>query len=45
MAMELAVKGMLAKNTLDRGAYKRLKVYRGIEHKHQAQQPVAWTQE
>jgi len=45
MAMELAVKGMLAKNVLDRGALKRLKVYSGAEHKHAAQQPVAWTQE
>ena len=44
-AMELAVKGMLAKNTLDRGALKRLRVYRGAEHKHEAQKPEAWTQE
>ena len=45
MAMELAVKGMMAKNTLDRNALKRLKVYAGAEHKHEAQKPVAWTQE
>ncbi len=45
MAMELAVKGMMAKNTLDRGALKRLKVYAGAEHKHEAQKPEAWTQE
>lgn len=45
MAMELAVKGMMAKNTLDRNAIKRLKVYAGAEHKHEAQKPVAWTQE
>ena len=44
-AMELAVKGMLPKNTLGRTALTRLHVYRGAEHKHQAQQPVAWTQE
>ena len=44
-AMELAVKGMLPKNTLGRTAFTRLHVYRGVEHKHQAQQPVAWTQE
>ena len=44
-AMELAVKGMLPKNTLGRTAFTRLHVYRGAEHKHQAQQPVAWTQE
>ena len=45
LAMELAVKGMLPKNTLGRTALTRLHVYRGAEHKHQAQQPVAWTQE
>ncbi len=44
-AMELAVKGMLPKNSLGRTAFTRLHVYRGAEHKHQAQQPVAWTQE
>lgn len=44
-AMELAVKGMMAKNTLDRGALKRLHIYKGAEHKHEAQQPESWTQE
>ena len=44
-AMMRAVRGMLAKNTLDRGALKRLRVFRGAEHKHEAQKPVAWTQE
>lgn len=45
MAMELAVKGMMRKNSLDRTALTRLKVYRGAEHKHQAQKPEVWTQE
>ena len=45
LAMELAVKGMMAKNKLDRAALTRLKVYAGSEHKHQAQKPEAWTQE
>ena len=45
MAMELAVKGMMRKNSLDRNSLTRLKVYRGAEHKHQAQKPEAWTQE
>ncbi|MGE4483925.1 MAG: 50S ribosomal protein L13 [Oscillospiraceae bacterium] len=45
LAMELAVKGMMAKNNLDRGAMTRLKIYRGSEHKHIAQKPVEWTQE
>ena len=44
-AMELAVKGMMAKNTLDRGAMKRLRIYGDAEHKHEAQKPTAWTQE
>ncbi len=44
-AMELAVKGMLPKNTLGREMLTRLRVYKGAEHKHQAQKPEAWTQE
>ena len=43
-AMTLAVRGMLAKNTRDRGALKRLRVFKGAEHKHAAQKPVAWVQ-
>jgi len=38
-AIELAVKGMLPKNSLGRAMFKKLKVYRGNEHKHQAQKP------
>ena len=37
--LELAVKGMLPKNTLGRQMYRKLKVYRGAEHPHAAQQP------
>ena len=44
-AMELAVKGMLPKNTLGRGALGRLKVFAGAEHNHAAQKPEAWTQD
>ena len=40
MAMELAVKGMLPKNTLGAKALTRLKVYAGAEHNQQAQKPV-----
>ena len=36
-----AVKGMLPKNTLGRAQLKKLKIYAGNEHPHQAQQPVA----
>ena len=34
-----AVKGMLPKNRLGRQMFKKLKVYSGGEHPHQAQQP------
>lgn len=37
--IETAVKGMLPKNPLGRAMFKKLKVYAGIEHGHQAQQP------
>ncbi len=36
-----AIKGMLPKNKLAREVIKNLKVYRGAEHKHQGQKPVA----
>ena len=42
-AMELAVKGMLPKNTLGRSAMTRLKLYKGAEHNNAAQKPEAWT--
>ncbi len=41
-AMELAVKGMLPKNTHGRAALGRLKVFKGTEHPHAAQKPEAW---
>jgi len=37
--IELAVKGMLPKNPLGRAMYRKLKVYAGTEHHHEAQQP------
>ena len=37
--IEWAVQGMLPKNRLGRAMAKKLKVYRGVEHPHQAQQP------
>ena len=39
-AVEKAVWGMLPKNRLGRAQIKKLKVYAGPEHPHQAQQPV-----
>ena len=38
-ALTLAVKGMLPKNPLGRAMLKKLRVFAGAEHDHQAQQP------
>jgi len=38
--VEIAVKGMLPKNKLGRHMGKKLKVYAGSDHPHQAQQPL-----
>ena len=38
-AVEKAVRGMLPKNSLGRQTLRKLKVYAGPEHPHQAQQP------
>ncbi len=45
LAMQLAVKGMLPKNTIGKWALGRLKVYAGPEHKNAAQKPEAWTEQ
>jgi large subunit ribosomal protein L13 len=37
--VELAIRGMLPKNTLGRAQLKKLKVYAGATHPHQAQKP------
>lgn len=37
--LEIAVKGMLPKNALGREMFKKLKVYAGDKHEHEAQQP------
>ena len=39
-AIEYAVKGMLPKNSLGRQMARKLKIYAGPEHNHEAQQPV-----
>jgi len=39
--VEAAVRGMLPKNRLGRKLFKKLKVYAGPTHPHQAQQPKA----
>jgi large subunit ribosomal protein L13 len=37
--VELAVKGMLPKNTLGRQMFRKLNVYAGAQHPHAAQKP------
>jgi large subunit ribosomal protein L13 len=41
-AVEKAVKGMLPHNTLGRAMLRKLKVYAGPEHPHQAQSPAPY---
>lgn len=41
-AMMKAVKGMIPDNTLGRKQLTRCKIYKGAEHKHEAQKPEAW---
>lgn len=38
-AVELAIKGMLPKNSLGRAMFRKLKVYKGDKHNHEAQKP------
>ena len=41
-AMKLAVKGMLPDTTQGRKQLTRCRIFKGAEHKHEAQPPVAW---
>ena len=41
--LRAAVQGMLPKNTLGRAQLKKLKIYTGPEHPHEAQQPATLT--
>ncbi len=41
-AVELAVCGMIPNNTIGRAAMSRLRLYKGAEHKHEAQKPEVW---
>jgi large subunit ribosomal protein L13 len=41
LVIERAVKGMLPQNRIGRAMFKKLKVYGGPDHPHQAQQPTA----
>lgn len=42
-AIEKAIRGMLPKTSLGRDQFRKLKVYRGAEHPHAAQQPQVYT--
>ena len=42
LAMKLAVRGMLPKNKVSNSSLTRLKIFRGAEHKHDAQKPEVW---
>lgn len=42
-AVEKAIRGMLPKNSLGRDLFRKLKVYAGPEHPHQAQQPKPYS--
>lgn len=42
LAMKLAVKGMLPKNSIGRKSATRLRIYKSEQHNHSAQQPVVW---
>jgi large subunit ribosomal protein L13 len=39
-ALELSVKGMLPRNSLGRKMFSKLRVFKGPEHSHEAQQPI-----
>ncbi len=41
-ALEVAVKGMLPHTRLGNQMFKKLKVYKGPDHPHQAQKPEIW---
>ena len=41
VAMRVAVRGMMPRNTVSKDSLKRLHIYAGAEHKQQAQKPIA----
>lgn len=44
-ALELAIKGMLPKNSLAKTQFNKVKIYAGNEHPHEAQKPVEYKME
>ena len=45
LAMKLAIRGMLPKNTIAKDSLTRLHIYRGSEHNHAPQKPQVWDAE
>jgi large subunit ribosomal protein L13 len=45
LAFKVAVRGMMPRNVVSKDSLTRLKIFRGAEHTHAAQQPEAWTAE
>ena len=45
LAMKIAIKGMLPKNSIGRWSLGRVKIYAGAEHKQEAQKPELWAAE
>ena len=43
LAMKLAVRGMMPRNTITKDSLSRLHICRGAEHKYAAQKPEPWT--
>ena len=42
LAMRVAVRGMMPRNTVSKDSLKRLHIYAGDTHEHQAQKPELW---
>ena len=42
LAMRVAVRGMMPRNTVTKDSLKRLHIYAGAAHEQQAQKPEAW---
>ena len=42
-AMMLAIKGMVPDTTIGRKALTRVRIYKGDQHNHQAQNPTVWS--
>ena len=45
LAMRVAVRGMMPRNTVTKDSLKRLHIYAGDTHEQQAQKPELWTAE